>query len=805
MASKRGQKELLSLFIIAVAVLIICSLCSFVLAQQQSETLQIKKAYTWLQGKAIGKWQNLNMQQHVFSFLALKEKLTQSQIDASIRSLLQKSQGNGTCWPSTGCNGFETALAKMALDSVNKDSSKATEWLLNHTITPTALGGNWLLQITQPQENDLRCLIRYDTTEISVEFNKKGIVSSLSSVDCFTNATYWLQLNQGCFEKEFNISCNDSFMGNFLFEKPPQQGAQKEYYIVTETLTAQPLGVISLKLLTKCIQSTATDCNYEATLWTAYAFANHPDVARVFIPYLVMKASADENKKLLPQAILYKLTSQQNYADEIATLQGTDGLIVAPNTFYNKYHDTGLASMTGSTVNANITKMKEKLLQQQTKTGSNAGSWECPGCDSVRDTAMILLGVWPNYEWRSPCEQEGYNCVVNCSAINGTLVSLDCPEGFECCNATSSFNCEMKYGTCKASCSASLNETQVSYSCPPGTGVCCKNYSISLCVEEIQGQICSSNQECIRQGQIVPFIYSSNSPRCCLGSCTTASESCYDLDGEYCDPNEGKSCPGDRMLQAADTLYCCQQGYCVQGLQSCSQMYGMICNSDEECKDGTLVEAADTNGQATCCIQGGICIPKTCNYNKCTEEETCVGGTSYETSDAIKCCEGQCIKSCSSMGGTPCNASMNCKGTLQQAADVSRCCIGKCEAKGKFPWLTITIIIVIFGIMALLFWLIKTGKIKFKGKKAAEPKLEFGFGAGFGMPQRRLPPRGLPPPGMPPMQRPTQRPLQKPTPIASRAAAAARPQQTQPMKPQPGPTTKPRPKKKLPTPPKPSE
>lgn len=802
MALKRGQKRLFSLFIIATIIIFSCFFSSFVLAQQ-SETLQIKKAYIWLQGKTLGKWQNLNLQQHVFSLLALKEKLTQSQIDASIRSLLQKSQNNGACWPATGCNGLDTALSKIALDSVNKDSRNATEWLLNKTITPTTLGGNWLLQITQPQENDLRCLIKYNTTEISisVEFNKKGIVSSLSNIECFTNATYWLQLNQACFEKEFNISCNDSFMVNFLFEKSGAQAqAQKEYYIVTETLSSGALGVISLKLLTKCIQGIRIDCSYEATLWTAYAFylAGQQDVARSFIPYLVMKADANENKKLLPQAILYKLTQQQNYADEIATLQNTDGLIVAPNTIYNKYYDTGLASMTGSTVNANITKMKEKLLQLQTKTGSNAGSWECPGCDNIRDTAMILLGVWPNYDWRSPCEQEGYNCVANCSAINGTLLSLDCQEGFECCNATSSFNCEMKYGSCKASCSASLNETQVPYSCAPGTGVCCKNYSISLCIQEIQGQICLSNQECIKQGQIVPFIYSSDSTRCCLGSCTAASKTCYDLGGEHCDPNEGKSCPGDRMLQATDTLYCCQQGYCVQGLQSCSQMYGMICNENEVCKDGLLVEATDTNGQATCCIQGGRCIPSICEYEKCEAEENCIGN-SYETANALKCCEGQCLQSCSSMGGTPCNASMNCKGTLKQAADVSRCCIGKCEAKGKFPWLMI-IIIIILGIIVLLFYLIKTGKIKFKGKKAAEPKLEFGFPTGLpprGLPPRELPPKtavmptAMPTKAFPPRQPQPIKQLTKPTPKLP-------PKPTQLQKP----TTKLIVKKKLPPVPK---
>ncbi|MEM4215290.1 MAG: hypothetical protein QW484_02935 [Candidatus Pacearchaeota archaeon] len=762
MVSKRG----ISLIFIAIILISFFIFSISVLAQQQDETLQIKKAYTWLQGKAVGRWQNLNLQQHVFSFLALKEKLTQNQIDASIRSLLQKSYNNGTCWPSSGCNAFDTALAKIVLDSVNKDSSKASEWLLNNTITPTiAIGGNWLLQLTQPQNNNLLCMIRYDTTEISVEFDKKGQVSSLSSTECFSNATYWLQLNpsQQCFEKEFNITCNDSFMGNFFFEKT---GVQKEYYVVSSTLSAQPLEAISLKLITKCIANMG-NCDYEATLWTAYAFANQPSISRMFIPYLVMKAN--ENKKFLPEAILYKLTSQQNYAETIALLQGTDGLIVANNTAYNKYHDTGLASITGSTINANITKLKEKLLQQQIKTGTNAGSWECLGCDNIRETAILLYGVWPNFEWRTECEIYGFNCVSNCSVLNGSILSYYCSETLECCNLTSSFNCEMKYGECKQSCSNT--EAQVPYSCQ--SGVCCKNYSISLCVSEIGGTVCGLGQECTSQGRIVPFIYSSDSPYCCKGICSTATLTCQQANGSYCDPNSGYSCLQDKWIQASDTLYCCQTAYCTEAPQTCQQKGGEICSSDEDCKDGILVNASDTNGLTTCCIQGGRCIPKTCNYNKCETDENCVGGNSYETSDALKCCEGQCLKSCSAQRGVPCNASMTCKGTIKQASDVSRCCLGECKKKGGFPT-TILIIIIIVVIILALFYLIKTGKIKIKGKpKAAPPTIEYGFG----IPPRGMPPRGLPSITTRTMPQTAQAPV-KPMPKPMAMAKPAMPQKT---------------------------
>lgn len=781
---KRGFKRLSWLFIALIIVFLLCSICSNLALAQQDEISKIKKAYTWLQGSTAGKWANLNTEQHVFSLIALQSKLTASQINSSYKALLQKSYNNGTCWPgpTETCNLVDTALAKIALITLAKDQTKVDEWLLNHTKPYTE--GNWFLQLTQPSNNEVRCLLSYEslgqqgqtTTEITI--SKNGIIGG-NLGDCFSNATYWLQLNANCAEKEFTILCNDSIMANFLFKK------DDEWFVSSKVETAPALENLSIKLATLCVTpqvSQAKNCDYKATLWTAYAFAlaNQEEIVKSFLPYLIMNANAQENQKYLPEAFLYKLTAKQSYANKLAQMQKTDGTWLASGS-NNKYYDTALvAIMTQGSV-GNILKTKETLLREQ-KTD---GSWDCSNCNNIRETAMILVGIWPNFEWRSSCELEGYSCVANCTDAGGSPVTLDCFSNLECCNI--SFSCEQKYGICKASCSE--NETQLSYSC--SSGVCCKDYSKALCVAEIKGERCNANQKCLdSQSRIIPFIYASDTAYCCKGSCSTATLSCSEANGVYCDPSAGYSCLQNKWIQATDTVYCCEANYCSQLEQTCQQKYGEICSSDQDCKDGILVEAADTNGQATCCIQGGKCIPKTCNYEKCNPDESCVG-SSYETFDALVCCRGQCLKSCAALGGTICNATMKCKGTTKKASDTSQCCIGKCQKKAKFPTTILIIIIIIVIILAVLFYLIKTGKIKLKGKpKPAMPRIEYGFG----MQPRAMPPRGLPPAAVLSSQFKQQSEFKQP--VQPKKSVIKKPEQLEQLKSAA--------KKKLPEPPKPT-
>ena len=216
-------------FILLISVFIIVLFFSVVFAQ--TETMKIKKAYFWLQGKAKGKWHNLDTKEHVFSLLTIQEKLNLFQINSSIRSLLLKSN-NEECWPSVSCNAAETAIAKIALDSTSgltgKDSSTVNEWLISQKAVPNI---DWYLQLTQPSSLEVRCLINYEGSgcpgsgcEIIIDEEGKINVDSIGG--CLTKTPtppgpYWFRLTQSqeCMEKTFSVFCNDSIGANFFFIK----------------------------------------------------------------------------------------------------------------------------------------------------------------------------------------------------------------------------------------------------------------------------------------------------------------------------------------------------------------------------------------------------------------------------------------------------------------------------------------------------------------------------------------------------------------------------------------------------------
>ncbi|MEM2017763.1 MAG: hypothetical protein QW585_00895 [Candidatus Pacearchaeota archaeon] len=672
----------------------------FVSAQEE---MQIKRVYSWLQTKTLGKWNALSTKEHVFSLLALQEKLSISQKNASLKALIAKSKDNA-CWPQASCNAVETAIAKIALDNfalefpwLETSSEKASDWLLNKTIV--FMPENFYLQIIQPAKKEILCIISYDTGSCEIKVKSDDKIE-MQACSCFSSETYWLKVRTECARKNFSITCNESAFASFLFKKDNE-------WFVTSSVVSVPLppSNASIGITSYCIGDST--CDYEATLWTAYAFRNEKEKAKIFLPYLVMQAETE--KRFLPEAFLYAITGKEIYSNKVAALQGNDGFVLAPGSAYNKYYDSAIAKIMNVAINE--TKLKEKLMREQRRDGS----WSCSGlsnCNEIRENSLIVYAFWPSYLSLLPeCEQQGLTCVTNCSSAGGKKENYECDEGKECCNL-SSYSCEERYGTCMALVSCPSGYVKVPYSCKPEQ-ICCKPYNISACVSEINGKFCQINQQC--SGNAVVSAEYPTQERCCLGSCVAMTQTCSELDGEICQPP--LSCPYDKQLSASDTLYCCMKNFCLPSeQQTCSQQNGRKCLENEICT-GTSVVASDTQGKANCCI-GGTCIAERCKAEDklCERDERCVGGRTYESEEGI-CCEspGSCLKSCSALHGVPCNASMTCKGQIVRSSDFSRCCLGECKKKAKFPfWI---IIIVAAAIAAFYFFFIR--------KKPEEEKEEF--------------------------------------------------------------------------------
>ncbi len=784
---KRLHKNLFVFLITIIIFIILFSVIASVFSSAL-EYNQVRKPYSWIKSKCIKNWQNLRADALASCLIALKDELTARQLNDSVTKLLAKSN-NGECWPSGNCNVIDSSLAKIALYEAGytEKMENVTNWTLEREKPVTIKDMDWYLQIIQNPNSKILCSLDYANNNYEFSINDSGYVLGSNPGSCFAIDKYWLKLNptDACLKENYNLTCNDSIKTNFMFKKTNQQ----VWYVFGNLKIAEPTETITLNISSYCING-ASGCDYESTLWAAFAFSYVGDEenAKKLSPYLIAEEKNYPN--LMPKAFLYYLTGIGDYANETGKLQSTDGFIQVPGSTKCKYYNTALALWTESLQNAesfNMTKLETKLLSvnEQKKEGSYF-YWGCSSSldDSIKETSLLLVGLGINKQTADECSSNGYSCVDNCTGVGGTSQQYACSSG-ECCDVDpNAYGCEEKYGTCKSSC-FSNNETKQGYNCE--TGICCKLNSQSLCTSELDGKICSQNQECTNTlGTIIPFIVSSDSPRCCQGACTTKQQTCVELGGVICDPNSGSSCQGANTLPSSE-LYCCRIGFCVQGQLTCSQKAGVRCQSGEECKDGTMVDASDTNGMTTCCTTGGRCLQSTCSDSICNEGESC-DGSNYETMDTLVCCDGSCtveLQSCLDLGGQECINNMVCSQSTIPSEDNAKCCLGTCKEKGKFPWAVVIIILIIIIIAGVIYWLVKSGKIKLKGKGKEEDDFGFpsdaaggmaSFGAGAISPSK-------------PSLKPVVRPMPMPTKQAPQAPAKT--MQAKPLPTQKAPEKKP--------------
>jgi hypothetical protein len=686
--TKRGGFAVLYLLIFAIFSLFILSLISSAIVRADYEN-NITQAYTWLENRTVDKgWpRSLTTEQFAFSILALKDP-------AAIVNLTKKSYlGKGECWSMLPCSAKETALAKLALNSLGNSTEKADAWLLNATKAYVPSAGTWQLEILSEPPHDLRCVIVYDNKEHKVNVTKEELIGDPGN--CFTKPEkYWLQLSSSCLNKSFEIKCNDSFSATFLLKY------SAKWYVINDLEDSSSVADFENLTIsvtnTSCIANQA-GCDYEGTAWAAYAFARagQDEAVESLIPYLVIEK--ENYKKFMPEAFLAGLGLG---SDELKAKQRADGLWTATNTAYNELYDTALVGIMTlrSEESGNWTRADKALFSRQKKAGNwvNA-SGSVSDAVGTRETAMILYALQIAPGEISDCVKQGYECVSNCTAP-GIKQTVACNTGECCLYDYGDQECKARDGECKATCAE--GESVADYDCPTGTGKCCSPNGLLTCTQ-LNGTKCTSTQKCVKDGFVVPSVTAGDG-ECCPGQCVTPSKNCSELSGVICKTSEGKSCE-DKWLPSTDDE-CCTASACKLGVKSCAEIGGALC--DGECEGGLLVVAQDTASKKTCCIQG-TCVVQSCadaGGTSCESGETCSGDL-IKALDADECCVGTCAKECSAAGGEKCIPPNTCSQNL--TAGGRFCCkkdkcVEKTERKFSTVWLFIIILIALALVIIML-------------------------------------------------------------------------------------------------------
>ncbi len=493
-----------------------------VVSAESNETAQINKAYLWLTD-AVNNFTGLSTEENSFALLALSyDSAMQSK---GISELDDKRDGD--CWTEGSCNVKDTAMAIIALSNL-RTTADYEEWLLNENSTPTDL--EWYIQIDS--DEDANCTITYDDEEDVVSIDEDGIEIEENRGFCFLESDYWLKIKSSCYSKKFVVNCDQDYVASFLYKLL----GESEWHVPSESFSETAYNDVEMIIESKCF---GKPCNYEGSLWSAYALSKKNYDVSMFLPYIAGYAS--EKEKYLPEAFLYMITGKESYALQLLDRQNPEGYWSAKSKFY----DTGLALLAlKDYTDENVTKAENYLLKKQSSDGSWGGN--------KRDTALILYAVW--------------------GKGGGTSIGNECYENNGVC---------IDINDCSY-------EDELPYYCVDSGKVCCKSSASETCAE-LGGTICLSNEYC--NGSIET---AKDSSFCCIdGECVLSElKTCREIGGVEC--GEDEVCSNDDYTASSDTLYCCVSE-CVE--KGCYDLGGEICGSGERCSGDEQVV-----GGEKCCL-----------------------------------------------------------------------------------------------------------------------------------------------------------------------------------------------------------
>jgi len=514
-----------------VAILLLASVLLFslssIVSAAETDSQKVDAAYLFLTNQVSGKWTTLDSESASLALLALSYD---DGLSAEGRTaLLAKKHLTSNCWPAGSCKIKDTAFAIYALSRLGEDVEDSLEWLYSQQKAFSVSGISWYLQIDSSDQAN--CTVTYESlsglqTSNSVGINKDRTYA-LGSSSCLelSSDRYWLKIKSGCLDRSFSVSCEDS--SSVSVSLPYKLGTT--LYIQSQTSIAPT----TVSINTLCMKE-GSSCSYEGTLWAAYLLMKMGKDYSQLLPYLISEAS--NNKKYLPDALLYTISGKDENAISLLSQQARDGYWTDVGG-YGKFWDTALVSLAlADYAPDNITKAKSWLLKNQ----NTDGSW---GTYKLKDTSFVLFAAWPK-SFSTPigdCTINGGECRDSCFSGEKTstyscLSGLSCcvPESGECQTTSDCFNPEcigaivsdgIKNGVCQnpeTTCDDNFDNDGnglVDINDPSGQKFC----------DDLFGNECSSDETCT--GEIRTTL---ETDRCCLGTCERATQTCSEQSGSLC-------------------------------------------------------------------------------------------------------------------------------------------------------------------------------------------------------------------------------------------------------------------------------
>ncbi len=438
-----------------------------------SVTGSFSKAYSCVENQVSDRLSSsssaMTAEELAFSLLAVSYN---SDLQGKLKTKLDELKDtNNACWPKSACTLKDTSLVLLAYNHVGLDVADIKNWLTNQTMAPSDLV--WYLEIDT--ENKSKCTIKYDGTSRAITVDENKIITgSFGSCLRSANSGYWLEVDSSCYGKEFEVSCEESFLVA-TFYKRRSSSSSAVYYLTSSTESRSPNGVAPAIVRSLCFKQ-GSSCNYEGSLWAALAVNTKDKSFRdIVIPYLI--TLSPDNERYLPYSFLYELTDYNEYLSQLITKQSRQGFWRISETS-RQYYDTAVALLRLGRMgdSKQATAARNYLLDPSVQT--QEGCWNA---NNLRDTAFLLYVLDPksaktitNVKTCSDYSSSGYSCITSaaCDKVNGTQQPFSCSSfGTICCSKVAEIEktCSEKGGT---RCSSTEKCTGDSVSAF-GTTSCC--------------------------------------------------------------------------------------------------------------------------------------------------------------------------------------------------------------------------------------------------------------------------------------------------------------------------------------------
>lgn len=423
------------------------------------EDCKVNNAYICLNQKISDKTCNdLSSEERLFSFLATGKCKNQVLDDSKYESDLKF-----------------TSIAAIGMHNSGSDTSDVEDWLKSQE--RNSIGLDWFLEIESSQATS--CTIKYSSSNnVNIDENKK--ITSITGGTCLTLAQdgYWLKVNPNCYDENFTVSCDQGFLTTLLYQR---QGSDT-VYISETTHSSSSQGETEENVKSLCFKS-GSSCDYEGSLWASLALSVTGNEANFYLPYLI--TFAEDNENLLPESVLYFLTGNSDFKNQLLSKQINNKWWVSLS---DRFYGTALALYPLKYEDSSQKDGAKDWLLNEVQ--NDDGCWDS---GNLKSTGFILASIWPR---GLASNESGQSNLVDCESA-----------GYSC---TSRINCN--------------GESLSNYYCS-GTFVCCSQPPVLDTCFEQGGEICNSNQQCAGVGAVKADAAGlSLGQVCCVGgSCQDAS------------------------------------------------------------------------------------------------------------------------------------------------------------------------------------------------------------------------------------------------------------------------------------------